>query len=264
MKTLLYISPSLELRHSEKGWPEKPGLYFTYYTVNGKTAETGQRAAEIYSEALAKAKQESIKILGIYPESITHRQWRPDEFIEFDGEVEIGWQYYVNNVWRDCVGDPVNYMDDYTLRKVAWLKPVNAEELNTQVKVWGEGFHINKIKPTSSAHSFTEAHSIESVVYNPGDILNTGERFDISVHNGKIILSVPHGSPYHLKNVSNEPIELMNHGEPVTIAPFETKMFNEGLKARILDTFRNHWKDSNVTNTVVGMLSEVLDELGIK
>ena len=45
----------------EGEWPEKPPLYFSHYTVGGKTAETGSRAAEIYSEALSSALEKAVE-----------------------------------------------------------------------------------------------------------------------------------------------------------------------------------------------------------
>jgi hypothetical protein len=121
------------------------------------------------------------------------------------------------------------------------------------------------------------------IVYS-GDIKHAGERFDISVHVGNMELRVPHGSPYQIKNVSNDPLRVMSPaGEPVTIAPFEAVTFNntdeqlaaannriaeleQPLKARILEAFKDRCKDMDMMQMMWAEveLSKVLDELKIK
>lgn len=133
MKTTIYIDKSLTPRYSPTGWPAPPGRYFTHYTVNGETAVTGQRAWELFRDALEKAKAESVEITLDEPlkTAINRMNVAPDSFVtEAEiGEVEIvkQTQHIPNGVWVDSIHwDGVLIV--HGRRKVARVKPQTKEQ----------------------------------------------------------------------------------------------------------------------------------------
>lgn len=119
--TKLWISPELELMHAINGWPEQPefnGDYFVHYGTQKR-----------YEAALAKAKAESILVEQSDNTPITMFKGvlEPDEFIDFEGEVEVVCQWKWLDGWRDC--DITEYQNRQTnmnkTRQVARLKPVD-------------------------------------------------------------------------------------------------------------------------------------------
>jgi len=161
-KTTIWISPEGVPMHSVTGWPTPPGRYFTHYTVNGQTAETGQRAWEIYRDALAKAKKEAIEFeqnqsltraIILAKNNIKNGFISSNSFIEIEGEVTNIWQFKLNGKWHDFSSEAIEVVNRYTnegaeTRQVARLKPAEAD--GPSIKVHGQGFHIDKMKPAES------------------------------------------------------------------------------------------------------------------
>lgn len=110
----------MELRHAINGWPEQPefnGDYFVHYGTQKR-----------YEAALAKAKAESILVEQSDNTPITMFKGvlEPDEFIDFEGEVEVIDQYkLLDGSWRD---KPHNLMlgGGWERRQVARLNPVQS------------------------------------------------------------------------------------------------------------------------------------------
>lgn len=234
----LWISDKLELRWNE--WPDKKS--FVDYENDFHV--------ELYNDALAKAKKESIPVDGgALPGSLTYTLMtaQPDTFIEFAGEVEVINQHKYSDEypWEDIpAGKAADVITWHTrLRKVARLKPVNKSQLDsacekipaghiqcprchgsgettpdvTCKKCEGSGYVE---KPVNSAMSFTEGS-------DPG----VGQYYDKA-----------HGA---------EPV-LIGAGPPEIAS----------LKSRILEAFRVNTFDEFPTATMT--LEKVLDELNIK
>lgn len=238
----LWISSSLELRHSPTGWPTIP-----------KPLDYGDpvcysSACESYDRDIKKAKEESILVeltdadrsgLGVHCSCPCHKpgatmmhfapccnptvELKPNGFIDFAGEVEVVYQALQAGWWVD-IQEKYFIENAAGYRKVARLKPVKECD-----DCWGSGTSgggsfgdencttcnsTGKEKPVNSAHSFTEG-------------------------------SDPGVGQYYQKE----------HSE------------TEGLKARMLEAFNENWiRDVGIVghDYAIETLSKVLDELGIK
>lgn len=162
----LYINHKLEICANENGWPDKHhfGWEDSIGFDGGPSGWFLEGGEEAYEKALEKAKQESVPFdkdydiqfieacikIGMSDRGATWDGLQPDTIYELTNDIyaEVGgvdtvWQFRddKNQGWHDCKLSHERYMDK---RQVARLKPVN--EVDTSVKVWGDGFHINKIK----------------------------------------------------------------------------------------------------------------------
>lgn len=136
MKTKIWISPTLELRHSVNGWPEKP---------------IKKCLTELYQKTLAQAKSNSIPfenqraikaaILGyaiLGPDNALDENFaacnKPDTFIEIDREVEVERICVKGSCMQmdGCYGDSMG--EGCAARPFARLKPGNAPELHNIFK----------------------------------------------------------------------------------------------------------------------------------
>lgn len=120
----LYISPALELRHAINGWPEQPEFNGDFFVRYG----TQKR----YEAALAKAKAESILVEQSDNTPITMFKGvlEPDEFIEFEGSVEVVEQVNCNGHWHDISRVTMPH-EMYPTRQVARLKSVDKSQLDS-------------------------------------------------------------------------------------------------------------------------------------
>lgn len=248
--TKLWISPEVELRHAINGWPEPPPRYFTYYTVNGETAETGQRAAEIYREAIARAKEESIKLELSQDEEINiHLKYdaKPNTFIDFKGSVEVVWQHHrVFGGWTDCSEE--HYKSQYRsfpklFRQVARLKPDKSE------------------KPINPDEIMTEAEMHEALEALKDPIAAAHAR----------IKELEQENAEGFEKYQELIIQNRNLKERVK----ELEYAQAGLKDRILEALRDAWikeygvmantfTDERDGHFMVGFVNKVLEELKIK
>lgn len=121
--TKLWISPALELRYAINGWPEVPPVKASIY------ADTF--AMQQYEKKLAKAKVESILVeQSDNTPTMFKGVLEPDEFIEFEGSVEVVEQVNCNGHWHDISRVTMPH-EMYPTRQVARLKSVDKSQLDS-------------------------------------------------------------------------------------------------------------------------------------
>jgi len=136
MKNILFHSG--EFWFNPAGFPKRPPLYFTHYTVNGKTAETAQEAIRIYSGAHQLALADSVKFAdGELINHIDYRNLKEGQTFFVEGiEVEYQEKHLKGTTWLKV---PKNEWDEkgvnYEFRKVAVLSnsPVKSDDSDYKV-----------------------------------------------------------------------------------------------------------------------------------
>lgn len=124
-KTKLWISPTLELRHSVNGWPD------SLYWPNDAVIGLSHKQVEDVNKQLSQAKADSILVVDFYESGA------PDSFIDVQCEVSIIFQALQGEVWADVIQsyyDKMHRKQPDRFRKVGRLKPVNAPELHNVFK----------------------------------------------------------------------------------------------------------------------------------
>ena len=154
------------------GWPEK--TKFGWMESQGVDGEPSGWAIEggndAYYKALAEAKKEAIHFDDEYaikrmllhlvdytPDAHVDEIWmdakwprhgdpKPDSFIEIEGEIEV-----IQDCRFGCKHDGYNCENTPScgLYRIARLKPAKTD--GPSIKVHGQGFHIDKMKPAEAA-----------------------------------------------------------------------------------------------------------------
>lgn len=229
--TTLWIDPNLVIRHSEKGWPE-----FDY--------EMPSHVLEDLEKEMAQAKAESIPFEDhnavlklVYANkdkngiSILTSMYA-DTFVEIEGEVEVVDQYHDGHAWYSVA------------------------DLNASggVVLAGKRRTIARLKPASSAMSFTEGMGVEIIGTKNYDFLATDS---INPINQNVAIGWKAGDPPDSIFTREDVRAMIEQARAEALKDIRSRIL-EGVDAKL------HFINKDAQRQAIEAVSKTLDELNIK